>query len=421
MNNQNSPNEIELPSLYPLQQAILDHPSRFKVLACGRRWGKTTLDVYILAQRVLRGETWGYFSVTYKNLAETYRELRNLLAPVTTRASQTEGRIEVKGGGLLEFWSLPTASKDTARGRKYHGLVVDEAAFIPNGEYVWNAVIRPTLADERGFALITSTPNGRNHFFQWFNRALDKHKYPDWFSWSYPTSTNPRIAPEELAAIENETPELYFKQEYLAVFLENSGAVFRRINECASLIPVVSSEGFVASQTEPIEGRRYCFGVDWAQKFDYTVITVMDMETKQLVAFDHFNGIDWSLQRGRLAALAAKWKPESIIAESNSIGSPNIEALQSEGLPVRSFETTANSKPPLIESLVLAFERGEIAIIDDPLLKSELMAYERKVNPITGRSQYSAPVGMHDDCVMALALAWHGCTVGYLAMPIFFG
>jgi hypothetical protein len=56
---------------------------------------------------------------------------------------------------------------------------------------------------------------------------------------------------------------------------------------------------------------------------------------------------------------------------------------------------------------VLAFDRDEIAILDDPIMTGELMAYERTITP-TGRSQYNAPTGMHDDCVIALALAWHG-------------
>ena len=75
---------------------------------------------------------------------------------------------------------------------------------------------------------------------------------------------------------------------------------------------------------------------------------------------------------------------------------------------MRPFETTAQSKPPLIESLVLAFEREEMQWLDIPVATAELEAYERKVSQTTGRSQYSAPEGMHDDTVMARALALHG-------------
>jgi hypothetical protein len=97
-----------------------------------------------------------------------------------------------------------------------------------------------------------------------------------------------------------------------------------------------------------------------------------------------------------------------IVAEENSIGGPNIEALREEGLPVIAFQTTATSKPPLIESLALAFERREIAILPDAVQLAELQAYERTVSRLTGRSSYNAPEGYHDDTVMALALAWWG-------------
>ena len=74
-------------------------------------------------------------------------------------------------------------------------------------------------------------------------------------------------------------------------------------------------------------------------------------------------------------------------------------------MEVRGFVFTASSKPPLIESLALAFERAEVQWLDIPFATSELEAYERKISGITGRSQYSAPEGMHDDTVIARALA----------------
>ncbi len=94
------------------------------------------------------------------------------------------------------------------------------------------------------------------------------------------------------------------------------------------------------------------------------------------MALDRFNEIGWGLQRGRLRALAQRWGRKSIWAESNSIGAPNIEALQAEGLPVRGFATTAKSKSPLIESLALALERRQfVALGDDAVLLGELASY----------------------------------------------
>jgi hypothetical protein len=97
---------------------------------------------------------------------------------------------------------------------------------------------------------------------------------------------------------------------------------------------------------------------------------------------------------------------QHIEAEENSIGSPNIEALQREGLPVFAFTTTGASKPPLIQSLALAFERSECRWLDVPAATAELHAFESKVSASTQRVSYAAPESMHDDTVIARALAW---------------
>ena len=107
----------------------------------------------------------------------------------------------------------------------------------------------------------------------------------------------------------------------------------------------------------------------------------------------------------RLKALTERWGVSYISAESNAMGEPIIEQLVADGLPVYGFQTTATTKPPMIESLALALEREEVKWMDDPVATMELEAYERKVCATTGRSQYSAPAGLHDDTVMARALA----------------
>ncbi|MBN2305138.1 MAG: hypothetical protein JXQ72_11705, partial [Anaerolineae bacterium] len=167
----------------------------------------------------------------------------------------------------------------------------------------------------------------------------------------------------------------------------------------------------VPPEPGPVPGERYVMGVDWARAADFTCLAVMAAGSRRLVVLERFNEIGWELQRGRLASLAATWNPSAIWAEANSIGGPNIEALQAEGLPVIPFTTTASTKGPLIESLALALERGELAILPDPVLLRELEAYTM-TRRADGRYSYAAPPGEHDDTVIALALAWHGVING---------
>jgi len=121
---------------------------------------------------------------------------------------------------------------------------------------------------------------------------------------------------------------------------------------------------------------------------------------------DRFNQIDYAVQRGRLVALAERYRPSVILAESNAMGEPIIEQLRQDGLPVRGFTTTNATKAAAIEALALGFERGSIQIVNDPVLIGELQAYEMTRLP-SGAIRYSAPEGMHDDTVMAAAIGYH--------------
>jgi hypothetical protein len=98
-------------------------------------------------------------------------------------------------------------------------------------------------------------------------------------------------------------------------------------------------------------------------------------------------------------------KPQSILVELNA-AEANFEMLQQDGLSVEGFQTTSSSKPLIIRNLATLLEKEEIKLIDDPIWTGELEAFEQKVNPSTGRSTYSAPEGLHDDTVIARALAW---------------
>ena len=135
------------------------------------------------------------------------------------------------------------------------------------------------------------------------------------------------------------------------------------------------------------------------------MFVVVDRTTHTMVALDRSNRVDYTVQRGRLRALCELWQPKQIIAEQNSIGQPVIEQLTQDGLRVQPFITTNASKAQAVDSLALAFERGDIRILNDAVLVSELVAYQAERLP-SGLMRYGAPSGQHDDCVMALAIAW---------------
>ena len=386
--------QIELPAPHSSQRQVLAEAKRFNVLACGRRWGKSTLGLDRLIKPTLEGFPAAWLAPTYKMQLEAWRSIQDVLGPVTTAKNNAEFRLEVRGGGSITMFSLDGDVSDTVRGRAFKTVIVDEAAIVRNLRSIWENAIRPTLADHRGEAWFLSTPRGMNDFKAFFDRGQDTER-EDWAAWQRPTGTNPHIAPDEIEAARQDMTEAAFNQEFLAQFVDWEGAVFRRVMECAT----------ADRKERPEDGHEYVCGVDWGRSNDYTVFVVLDITARTMVDMERSNRVDYVIQRGRLQALRDRWRPSQIIAEANSIGQPIIEQLQRDGLPVKPFTTTNASKATIIDALVLAFEQGSIAILNEPVLLGELVAFAAEQLP-GGMLRYAAPAGQHDDCVMALALAW---------------
>lgn len=405
---------LAIPRPYDLQIEIASHSATRKVICAGRRAGKTVLGAmlavggqpqYGFRQGLLDGARV-FLSSTSQDQSDFFWEyITDWLAPLFNHPAfyKNESRRIIRlGAGQIKVKTGRNA--DALRGGHSDLMILDECAYLDPD--AWRKVGLPMLLDNPDSeAYLLSTPNRRNWFFEEYTKGIDPER-ERWQAWNFSTYANPHLSKQAIDDLIEDMSEADYEQEILAKFLESDGAVFRYVDERATL-----------QRREPYSGR-FVFGVDWAQKRDYTVICVMDVETRQMVDYDRFNKIDWSLQRGRLWTLYDKWQPMVIWAEENSVGNPNIEALQKEGLPVRPFTTTASSKPPLIESLVLAFDRDELRILDDDIFKHELKAFEKVVSERTGRPHYSAPVGIHDDTVIALALAWHGVT--HYNEPLFY-
>lgn len=395
---------VHLPRPHPEQRRVIREASRFNVLACGRRWGKSTLGVNRLVQPAIGGGPVAWFSPTYRMLTEIWRDVRRALAPITARVDVQQRRIELVTGGVIEMWSLD--QPDTARGRKYRRVVVDEAALVRDLADVWGMVLRPTLADYQGDAWFLSTPQGRNGFAVMYDWGRDPHPaHAEWTAWQMPTAANPYIPPAEIEAMRRTLPERTYAQEIDAVFLDDAGGVLRRVRDAATATARERAEA----------GHAYVFGVDWGKLSDFTVVSVIDSTRSAQVALDRFHQIDYAVQMGRLRALAEQFQPVAIIAERNSMGEPLVEQAIREGLPVQPFTTTNASKAQVIDGLALALERGELAILPDPIQLEELMAYEAERLP-SGLVRYGAPAGLHDDTVMALALAWYGASAAGVPM-----
>ncbi|MBA2525675.1 MAG: hypothetical protein H0V18_07830 [Pyrinomonadaceae bacterium] len=311
--------EIEVPALHPAQQQIVNEARRFNVLACGRRFGKSLLGIQLALYMALEGYPVAWFSPTYKMLAEIWRDMSNIVAPITKRKDVQGHRIELVTGGLIDMWSLDTA--DSVRGRKYKRVVVDEAAMVPGFQNAWEAVITPTLMDFVGDGFWLSTPRGMNFFKQGFNNGQDPLN-KEWASWQYPSSANPFMPPTEIEFQRQSLPELTFKQEYLAEFLQSEGAVFRNIEP--NLIAPMDA------RPEDHRDHRKVAGLDLAKKHDFSVLSIGCADCKVEVAMERFNQIEYKAQVSKVVRSLRLWEVEQILVDATGVGDAVIELLESE-------------------------------------------------------------------------------------------
>lgn len=184
----------------------------------------TDLGATIASDRSLKKWPIGWFAPEYKFVAPAYARVAEILGPAIENRSKTEGRLSTISGGVVEFWTLD--NPNAGRSRKYKLVIIDEGAFTKNGEMMdtWQKSIRPTLVDYSGAAIVLSNTNGidsANFLWQICNEG--KHGFTEFHA---PSHNNPFLPRQELIQIEKDYPPLVFQQEYLAEFVDWSGAAF---------------------------------------------------------------------------------------------------------------------------------------------------------------------------------------------------
>jgi hypothetical protein len=371
--------KIQINNEHSGQLKVLSEAKRFNVLDCGRRWGKSALAINLLSENALDGHPVAYFAPFYSLLSGTFKELYSVLNTVTTRKHDNQF-IELATGGSIEFWSLENPI--AGRSRKYKVAIIDEAAFNRNLWQSWTEAIRPTLTDLKGSAWFMSTPKGKNDFYKLWMRGQTGEQ--DWMSWQMPTVTNPHIDPSEIEAARRDLPELAFAQEYLAEFNDNVANPFGldKIRICTGQM---SNEPAV------------CFGIDLAKSFDWSVIIGLD-RFGVVSYFERFQR-PWNETKEIIRRLPRA----AIKIDSTGVGDPITEDIQRERGDVHSFKYTSTSKQQLMEGLSAAIHQRRI-IFPEGTIRAELESFEYQM---TGTGvKYTAPPGLHDDCVNALALAW---------------
>jgi len=382
------------------QVDIIESDARDIVINAGRRFGKSATCAYI-ALRVLLEKDKKIWIVapTYELSKRVFDYLVKwymMAAPEERRNAWSAGisnrpipQIRTPWGSLVQCKSAENPAG--LLGEELDLLIIDECSRVKRN--VYESYLYPTTTIRKAKTLFISTPFGKNWFYE---KWISAKKAEDGAAFQYTSRDNPFVPPGEWERAKKMLPTMSFDQEYRAVFLSDAAAVFRGVHE-------IIDPGCLSNVKA---GHQYVIGVDIAKHNDFTVITVMDKSVvpHPIVYIDRFNQIDWNLQKARIVNIAKRYNNARIVLDSTSVGSPISDDLKRAGVHIQDFTFTRKSKPELVEKLTISIEQRKIRIPDNEDLIDELGAYGYKMTE-SGNVTYSAPIGLHDDMVMSLALA----------------
>lgn len=215
------------------QQKVLKRRKRFNVVACGRRWGKTTFILILImlavADNLLTGKTQdiAFVGINKKNYSPIWNTIKALLKSRTTAISNQETTLRVNDQFNIEFWSMEALTKtEGARGRAYRLMVIDEMGSLPNFKAVWQAVLYATLNDYRGEAWFCGTPKGFNDFQEFSEYCKHPFMKDYWTFYTAKSIENPNFTEEEWLLAKAQLTDDYFRQEYEAEFIALGNNLF---------------------------------------------------------------------------------------------------------------------------------------------------------------------------------------------------
>lgn len=220
--------------LHPAQSEIVNDLHRFRVVNCGRRFGKTVLAIYEMLGKAsfTRDARIAYIAPTYQQARDIcWSQLKKIASPTSKNINESRLEVSLYNNFANEDKTRNTSSLvlrgweavETLRGQYFDLLVIDEVASMKNFWTGWNEVLIPTLTDKGGHVLFLSTPKGFNHFYDLYNMEL---KSPDYKSFHFTSYDNAYLDKKEIEAIRENTPDDAFAQEYLAEFKKTTGLVY---------------------------------------------------------------------------------------------------------------------------------------------------------------------------------------------------
>lgn len=375
---------IKLPPLYAKQHRALYNASRYSVIEGSTKCGKTHGCLIWQIQQVFeRGGIHWWVAPVYQQARIAFERAKKYL-PVALYSATDQPMVITIGDHAK--WEFRSGEKpDTLYGEDVQSAVIDEASRVR--EKSWHAV-RSTLTATRGPIRVIGNVKGRGNWF--YHLARKAQQRTAGYSYHKITALDAVeagvLAREEVEDAREALPEAVFRELYLAEPADDGGNPFGLAAIEACVGPL--------STAPPV-----AWGWDLAKSIDWTVGIALDADGA-VCRLERWQRKSWDYTRRRIAELT----DARALVDSTGVGDPVVEDIRREcKAQVKGFKFTPSSKQQLMEGLAVAIQSGELRY-PDGVIRQELDTYEYEYTRTGVR--YSAPEGLHDDAVCALALAW---------------
>ena len=311
--------------LHPAQLKIFHSNKRFKVVAAGRRFGKSYLSAWLLLIKAIQSESKDVFYVapTFQQAKDImWAMLKDLGKDLIAQAHENTAVLTLING--RKIYLKGSDRPDTLRGVGLSFLVLDEYASMK--PVVWEQILRPTLADVKGECVMIGTPAGKNHFYDIYKDALDDD---NWDAFQFNSTDNPFLPEEEIEAARKNMSSMAFRQEFEASFETGSGGIFKEEwfkleeePEEGNFVIAIDPAGFEAIEQERNLKR---------SRLDETAIAIVKIDRDKWWVKDILHG-RWNIKETAKKILYSAMKVDSATVgiETGSLRNAILPYLEDE-------------------------------------------------------------------------------------------
>ena len=380
------------------QKEIIDSITKgeefYHSVVVGRQFGKTLMSINLLMYYGLNNNNSKilWVSPVYSQATKVFQQIYQSLQPagLVKSANKADFVIQLINGSTI--WFKSSERPETIRGLSINYAFIDEAQDCK--DLAWKQSILPTLTAAGKKCIITGTPKRKNWFYDIFMLGKSKD-HPNHKSYHGSSEDSPFVSKEFIEEQKRTLPPKIYKQEFLAEWQDNEGAVFQGLDKVC------------INEMWPDQNQSKVYaGLDIGNKGDFSVLTIID-ELGRVLYMWRENRIEYSQIADKVAEACKHYKVRDLLVETNGVGDPVFEMIKKKYSRTSPLYQTNQTKENIIRRLMgdiqdVTLELPSINLF--PSLAEELEIFEYEVLP-SGKIRYTHPQGFHDDCVLSLAIA----------------